>query len=104
MAKNFVCEGHQMAFIAPVGGVESGKPIKIGALTVVPLESAAKGVEFTGALGGVWTLPCDAALTVGAAVKWDGTQLVADATKDADDFGKLVSGCTSGYADALLVQ
>lgn len=104
MAKNYVCTGSQMTFIAPAGGVVSGKPIKIVALTVVPLETAAAGAEFTGALGGVWTLPCDTVLAVGAAVKWDGTKLVADVTKDADDFGKLVSSGASGYAEALLVQ
>lgn len=105
MAKNFVCAGDQMAFVAPVGGVEAGKPIKLGALTVVPLEKAAAGAEFTGATSGVWSLPCDTALTtVGAAVKWDGAKLVADTTKDADDFGKLVSSGASGYADALIVQ
>lgn len=104
MAKNFVCEGRQMPFIAPAGGVTAGKPIKIGALTVVPLETALAGVEFTGALAGVWMLPCDTALAVGAAVKWDGAKLVADTTKDADDFGKLVSSGASGYAEALLVQ
>lgn len=104
MAKNYVCTGTQMAFVAPAGGVVAGKPIKMGALTVVPLETAAAGIEFTGALSGVWSLPCDTALTIGAAVKWDGAKLVADTTKDADDFGKLVSGGTSGYAEALLVQ
>lgn len=104
MAKNFVCEGRQMSFVAPAGGVVSGTPIKIGSLTVVPLESALVGDEFTGALSGVWLLPCDTALTIGAAVKWDGTKLVADTAKDADDFGKLVSSGASGYAEALLVQ
>lgn len=104
MAKNFVCAGTQLAFIAPTGGVVAGKPIKIGALTVVPLETAAAGAEFTGALSGVWSLPCDTALTIGAAVKWDGAKLVADTAKDADDFGKLVSSGASGYAEALLVQ
>ncbi|WP_071914965.1 capsid cement protein [Aeromonas sp. SCS5] len=105
MAKNFVCAGNQMAFIAPEGGVFSGKPIKMGSLTVVPLETAAAGVEFTGALSGVWSLPCDTTLTaVGTAVKWDGAKLVADTTKDADDFGKLVSSGAGGYAEALLVQ
>jgi predicted RecA/RadA family phage recombinase len=105
MAKNFVCTGTQMAFVAPAGGVVSGKPIKMGSLTVVPLETAAAGSDFTGALSGVWTLPCDTALTtVGTAVKWDGAKLVADTTKDADDFGKLVSSGVSGFADALIVQ
>ena len=104
MAKNFVCTGAQMAFVAQAGGVVAGKPIKMGALTVVPLENATAGAEFTGALSGVWHLPCDTALTIGAAVKWDGTKLVADTTKDADDFGKLVSSGASGYADALIVQ
>lgn len=105
MAKNFVCAGTQLAFIAPTGGVVAGKPIKMGALTVVPLETATAGAEFTGALSGVWSLPCDTALTtVGTAVKWDGAKLVADTTKDADDFGKLVSSGASGYADALIVQ
>jgi len=88
----------------PAIGGPSLTPIKIGALTVVPLESAAEGEEFSGALGGVWLLPCDTALAVGAAVKWDGTKLVADTTKDADDFGKLLSGGASGYAEALIVQ
>ncbi|BDC87330.1 DUF2190 family protein [Aeromonas hydrophila] len=104
MAKNFVSTGSQLSFVAPAGGVVSGKPIKIGALTVVPLESALAGAEFTGATGGVWLLPCDTALAVGAAVKWDGAKLVADTAKDADDFGKLVSGGASGYAEALIVQ
>ena len=104
MAKNYVSTGSQHTFLAPAGGVTSGKPVKIGALTVVPLESAAEGEEFSGALGGVWLLPCDTALAVGAAVKWDGTKLVADTTKDADDFGKLLSGGASGYAEALIVQ
>ncbi|MEA9437443.1 DUF2190 family protein [Aeromonas caviae] len=104
MAKNYVSTGSQQSFVAPAGGVVSGKPVKIGALTVVPLETAAAGAEFTGALGGVWLLPCDTALTVGAAVKWDGAKLVADTTKDADDFGKLVSSGVSGYAEALIVQ
>lgn len=105
MAKNFVCTGTQMVFVAPAGGVVAGKPIKMSALTVVPLETAAAGADFTGALSGVWSLPCDTALTaVGTAVKWDGDKLVADTTKDADDFGKLVSSGASGYAEALLVQ
>lgn len=79
MAKNFVCTGAQMAFVAPAGGVVAGKPIKMGALTVVPLENATAGAEFTGALSGVWSLPCDTALTtVGTAVKWDGAKLVAN--------------------------
>ena len=47
MAKNFVSTGSQLSFVAPAGGVVSGKPIKIGALTVVPLESALAGAEFT---------------------------------------------------------
>ncbi len=104
MAKNFVSTGSQLPFVAPAGGVVSGKPVKIGALTVVPLESALAGAEFTGATAGVWLLPCATALAVGAAVKWDGAKLVADTTKDADDFGKLVSSGASGYAEALIVQ
>ena len=34
MAKNYVSTGSQHAFLAPAGGVTSGKPIKIGALTL----------------------------------------------------------------------
>ena len=104
MAKNFVCTGDQMTFIAPAGGVVSGTPIKIGALTVVPLETVTVGKEFTGALSGVWQLPCDVALVAGAAVKWDGAKLVADTVKDANDFGKLITSGASGYAEALIVQ
>ncbi len=102
MAKNYVSDGSVLTLIAPSGGVVSGTPVKIGALVVVPLESAAVGVKFAGKADGVWLLPTDTGLTAGALVKWDGAKLVADTAKDADDFGKLVTAESGGYAEALL--
>lgn len=104
MAKNYVGTGCVLTMIAPAGGVVSGVPVKIGALTLVPLVTAAAGTEFAARADGVWRLPCAAGLTAGAMVKWDGTagQLVADSAEDADDFGKLVTAESGGYADARL--
>lgn len=106
MAKNYVQDGHVLSLVAPAGGVSSGSPVKVGALMVVALTAASEGELFTGRSCGVWKLPCTAGLTAGAMVKWDATNsvLVADATKDADDFGKLTTDEASGYAEALLVQ
>ena len=104
MAKNFVCAGAVLTMTAPVGGVVSGVPVKIGALVLVPLIDAVAGDQFSGRADGVWRLPADTGLTAGALVKWDAAagKLVADTTKDADDFGKLVTAESGGYAEALL--
>lgn len=104
MAKNFVGNGAVLTMTAPVGGVVSGVPIKIGALVLVPLVSASVGESFSGRADGVWRLPADVGLTAGALVKWDAAagKLVADTAKDADDFGKLVTAESGGYAEARL--
>lgn len=104
MAKNYVGTGSVLTMTAPAGGVVSGVPVKIGALVLIPLIDAAAGESFSGRADGVWRLPADAGLTAGALVKWDGTagKLVADAAKDADDFGKLVAAESGGYAEARL--
>lgn len=104
MAKNFVCDGKSVSLSAPAGGVVSGVPAKIGALVVIPINSATEGELFTGQTGGVWRLPAATGLTAGALVKWDSAtgKLVADSAKDADDFGKLITAESGGYAEALL--
>lgn len=104
MAKNYVGDGAVLTMTAPVGGVVSGVPVKIGALVLVPLVSASVGESFSGRADGVWRLPSDVDLTAGALVKWDSSagKLVADTAKDADDFGKLVTAESGGYAEARL--
>jgi len=44
-------------FTAPSGGVTKGAGYLIGGLFVVARANAAEGAQFTGAQGGVWTLP-----------------------------------------------
>ena len=75
-----------------------------GALVVIPINSAAAGEPFTGKTDGVWLLPATTGLAAGALVKWDSAagKLVADSAKDADDFGKLITAESGGYAEALL--
>lgn len=106
MAKNYVSDGNAVTMTAPAGGVVSGTPVKIGALVVIPLVTAAAGEKFTGRTRGVWLLPVTSGLTAGALVKWDTVtgKLVADSAKDADDFGKLITDESGGYAEALLTQ
>lgn len=102
MAKNFVQEGHCPEFTAPAGGVTAGVPVVLGTLVVIPLTDAAEGEGFAGRTGGVWSLPCAAGLTLGAKVGWLDGELVAAATAEAVEFGKLITAEAGGYADALL--
>lgn len=55
--KTFIQEGNVMTFTAPAGGVVSGVPVIIGDLTVIPAVTAAVGVEFEGAVEGVYEVP-----------------------------------------------
>ena len=104
MAKNYVCDGRTITLTAPAGGVVSGLPVKIGALVVIAITSAAEGEPFTGQTDGAWRLPATTGLAAGAMVKWDSAsgKLVADSAKDADGFGKLITAESGGYAEALL--
>ncbi len=104
MAKNYVSDGNSVTLPAPAGGVLSGVPVKVGALVVIPLVTAAEGEMFVGRTNGVWRVPATTGLALGALVKWDSAagKLVADSAKDADDFGKLITAESGGYAEALL--
>jgi len=101
MAKNYVCDGNAMPFIAPAGGVVSGTPVKIGTLLVVPLDTAAEGAEFTGALTGVFELPCTTGLTTGAEAMWSTNALAALGAEDVAEV-VLVTDESGGYAYAKL--
>lgn len=104
MAKNYVSDGNAVTLPAPAGGVLSGVPVKIGSLVVIPLVTAAEGEMFVGRTNGVWRVPATTGLALGSLVKWDSAagKLVADSAKDADDFGKLITAESGGYAEALL--
>lgn len=54
--KNYKSEGSYISFTAPNGGVESGKPVIIGDLFVIPTYSAAANYECEGATVGVFEL------------------------------------------------
>ena len=74
MAKNFIHDGRRIVCPAPAGGVTSGDFVVIGSMFGVALTTAAAGVNFTLAVGGVWTLPkATGAVTIGAPVYWDAT-------------------------------
>lgn len=104
MAKNYVQDGKAPTFTAPAGGVESGVPVEIGDLVVVPLVSAAVGEEFAGMLGGVWSLPAANGLAQGDKVSLKAGGLVAPATADSVPFGYIIEPSAGGFATALLVQ
>jgi len=101
MAKNYVCDGNAMPFIAPAGGVVSGTPVVIVSLLVVPLEDAAEGAEFTGALSGVFELPCATGLTTGTEAMWSASALAALGVDDPAHV-VLVTDESGGYAYAKL--
>lgn len=53
MSNNFKQYGNILPFIAPGGGVVAGVPIVIQNVVVVPVATAAAGVEFQGRIDGV---------------------------------------------------
>lgn len=61
--KNFLNPGDVQNFTAPGGGVVSGTALLISSLVVVPQVTAAAGVQFAGALTGVFVLAKTAGAT-----------------------------------------
>jgi predicted RecA/RadA family phage recombinase len=104
MAKNYVQDGEVLTLVAPAGGVNSGVPVAIGQLVVVPIVDAAAGALFGGRTGGVWKVPVADGLAAGAAVGILDGDIVASATASAIACGKLVTAEADGYADWMLIN
>ena len=79
---NYQQRGDTLTLTAPAGGVTSGKPVKVGALVVVPMAPAAAGELFEGVRVGVFTVTV--ALT-GAVNEGDAAYLKADGSAITDD-------------------
>ena len=75
MAKTYIQQGDVMTYPAPSGGVTAGTPLLIGNLLVIPQETAAQTVSFSGYVTGVHsvTKADSQAWTVGALIYWDDT-------------------------------
>jgi predicted RecA/RadA family phage recombinase len=58
---NYVQPGRDLDLVAPVGGVVSGSPVKLGSIIAVPGTSAAEGKQFAGTTEGVFDLPAKTA-------------------------------------------
>jgi predicted RecA/RadA family phage recombinase len=73
MATNFKQSGEVLTLTAPTGGVVSGEGVSFNDLFVVPLTTAAVGVDFAGQTVGVWSLAKKAAdaMAIGDEVFWD---------------------------------
>ena len=102
MAKNYQQDGNVLTFIAPAGGVVSGKPYVIGAMALVALETVDADKPFSGRVTGVFRLPCAAGLAVGVKVSLKDGGLVADGTASSFPFGKLAAAEADGFADCRL--
>jgi predicted RecA/RadA family phage recombinase len=57
MSTSFREPGDVLEFTAPAGDVESGVPVLIGNLIVIPLDDAAEGEKFRAATSGVHSVP-----------------------------------------------
>lgn len=86
--KNFIQEGLALDLIAPVGGVVSGKTVKIGAIIAVPGTTQDEGEAFAGWTEGVYEVDSNTgtAWAVGDVIYWDDTnkrftKAVTDNTK-----------------------
>ncbi|WP_110636250.1 DUF2190 family protein [Salinicola salarius] len=106
MAKNFNGSGKTLTMTAPAGGVTSGIPVVIGALTLVPLDSADEGEEFVGHTYGEWKeVPCASGLLAGARVSMlDGEMVAAGAADSTGPIGALTTDASDGFATVFIVQ
>ena len=93
--KNFVQSGQAITVTAAAAAV-AGEPVIIGQLVGVAQESAAIGEEVVIHTSGVFNMPADAGLAVGAAVEWSAGELVALAS--GVQVGVLVTATAGGYA------
>lgn len=71
--KNFIQRGDTVTVAAPVGGIESGAGVLVGALFGVAAFSAAEAEDVEISAVGIFDLPkATGAITQGAKVYWDG--------------------------------
>lgn len=71
--RNYIQPGTTLTLTAPVGGVVSGTPKKIGSLVVIPADTVAAGESFEGQREGVFSVSkvSAQAWTEGALIYWD---------------------------------
>jgi predicted RecA/RadA family phage recombinase len=99
--KNSIQEGKVLELTAPVGGVVSGRPYKIGALLVVAAVSKLAGEKFAGETEGVFKFVKDTVLVLaeGDLVEWDAAtgKIVADGNVAGDyDLGYVTEAAGAG--------
>jgi predicted RecA/RadA family phage recombinase len=70
---NFKHKGVTLDLIAPAGGVESGKTVKIGSIIAVPGSTKAEGQPFAGTVEGVFDVDAKTgqAWAAGVTIYWD---------------------------------
>ena len=107
--KNYVQEGCKgLEMTAPVGGVVSGLPYKIGALILVAAVTKAAGEKFAGSREGVFKFSKASGLVLaeGDEVKWDAATGNIVATADvAGDYvlGYVTEAAPNGQSYAHVV-
>lgn len=98
--KNFVQPGDVVTLTAPVGGLQSGDGVLVGALFGVAAYDASEGAEVECRLVGVFDLPkASGAIDEGEAVYWDDS--AGNVTTTATDntlIGAAIRAADSGAA------
>lgn len=103
--KNYQSSGATLTLIAPAGGVTAGKLVKVGAVVVAPVDSAAAGAEFVGHLLGEYrsaaTITADVAAGAKAYLLADGSG-VTNVNTDNTEIGVFSAPAGNGAAEALV--
>lgn len=100
MAKNYYQDGDVLDLTAPAGGVESGKPYRIGTINCVALVDAAEGEVFAAKATGVFWLPASGSLGQGDSAALVSGSLAAIGSNAL--FGKVVVATVDGQAAVRL--
>ena len=100
MTTNFQQKGYVVDFTAPAGGVNSGSPLFVGSLFVVPIANAAEAEVFAGKVMGVFEIAkATGALTEGQKLYWNSTNSNLTTTASGNTLvGVAVAAAASGDA------
>lgn len=91
--RNHFQKGDALDFVAPSGGVVSGKTVKKGAIMHVPSTTAAEGEGYSGDIKGVFTLDSatSQAWTQGDVLYWDDSGKVWTKTSTSNTKGGMAA-------------
>ncbi|WP_163834745.1 DUF2190 family protein [Spartinivicinus ruber] len=103
--KNYLADHDTLNLIAPSGGVESGVPVCIEDLFVIPKQTAPAGQSFVGMRYGIFALPVEgsASVVTGKKAYWSKSKkAVTSAAENNLDIGHFYQSSGDGLVEVIV--